>query len=77
MPWFQYIPITFPEDVCNPFNYTLIGTTPPSCLGFFQLCAIQALNGGGGHPFITLSLQCEIANAISNQSSSTNVLLKF
>ncbi|QQD16044.1 hypothetical protein [Sphingobacterium sp. UDSM-2020] len=75
MPWYQYTPFGF-GDVCNPNNYTLVGSTPPSCIGFDQLCAIQAPDIGG-IPFITQLLQCEIANALSNHFSSANVILKF
>lgn len=72
MPWYQYNS----GDICNPNSYTLVGSTPPSCLSpKRKLCAIQA-SDNLGKPIITMSLVCQIANALQNEVESTNVLLR-
>lgn len=76
MPWYLYTPITVPTDICNPNNYTLVGTIPPSCPNPNNyLCAIQALDSMG-RPILTFALMCEIATALQTHMESTNVLLK-
>lgn len=75
MPWYQYTPFGF-GDVCNPNNYTLVGSTPPSCPNPNNfLCAIQA-SDNNQKPIITCPLICEIANALNTRTESTNVLLR-
>ncbi|MNL55490.1 hypothetical protein D3C87_1789090 [compost metagenome] len=76
MPWYLYTPVTIPPDVCNPNNYTLVGSIPPNCPNPNNfLCAIQA-NDNLGKPIITFALICEIANAVNNRTETTNVLLR-
>ncbi len=77
MPWYQFTPpALFPQDVSNPNQYTLVGSTPPSCPSpKQQLCAIQA-NDNLTKPILTDALIIEIANALQRQTESTNVLLR-
>lgn len=77
MPWFIFCPIdTFPNDVCNPNNYFLVGASPPNCPDpNLHLCAIQA-NNNAGKPIITCGLIIEIANAINSNLETTNVHLR-
>lgn len=76
MPWYSYTPITFPGDICNQNNYTLLGIFPPVCPSpKLRLCAIQAVDNLG-HPILTPALICEIATALQNRAESTNVLLR-
>ncbi|MGJ1322848.1 hypothetical protein ACR780_09175 [Sphingobacterium faecium] len=74
MPWYSYIPGR--TNVCDPNNYTPVGSNPPNCpTSKLFLCAIQA-NDNSGHPIITCALICEIANALENRTESTNVKLR-
>lgn len=76
MPWYEYTPVPATPSVGDSNNYTLIGSTPPSCPNpnnFF--CAIQA-NDNMSKPILTLALITEIANAVNSRTETTNVLLK-
>lgn len=76
MPWYSYTPITFPGDIGDPNNYTLLTMLPPSCPGLNNyLCAIQAYDNMG-YPILTPALICEIANALQNRMTGINVLLR-
>ncbi len=75
MPWYKFTPPALETpDVCNPFHYTLVGLTPPPCMGNKNLCAIQT-SDNMTRPFITPLLICEIANAVNNRTNSINALL--
>ncbi|MGJ1322847.1 hypothetical protein ACR780_09170 [Sphingobacterium faecium] len=75
MPWYSYNPGA--QDVSNPNNYTLVGSTPPSCPNPNNfLCAIQAADNGGFPILFLIWLIIEIANAINNRTESTNVRLR-
>ncbi len=76
MPWYSYTPITFPGNICDPNNYTLLGIFPPVCPSpKVRLCAIQALDSFG-QPILTPALFCEIATAMQNRMEGVNVLLR-
>lgn len=76
MAWYAYTPITFPGNICDSNNYTLIGIFPPVCPSpKIFLCAIQAYDNMG-HPILTPVLIGEIATALQNRMESVNVLLK-
>lgn len=77
MPWYVFNPIDpFPHNPCDPNNYVLIGSTPPSCPGANNyLCAIQAADNLG-KPIITPALCNEIALALLNHIDTVNVLLR-
>lgn len=78
MPWYLFCPtgIIPPYDVCDPNNYIIVGTTPPTCPNPNNfLCAIQAMDNQG-RPIITCALRCEIANAVNNRIDTTNVMLR-
>ncbi|MNL47468.1 hypothetical protein D3C87_1702590 [compost metagenome] len=71
MPWYKYNG----GGIGNPNNFTLFGSTPPSCPDpNNRLCAIQAADNMG-HPIITTALVLEISNAVNNRIETTNVLL--
>ncbi len=76
MPWYSFTPLgSFPYDICNPNNYTLVGSNPPNCISpKNHLCTIQAADNLG-KPIITSTLLCEIANALNNRFDTTNVKL--
>lgn len=77
MPWYSFTPIgSAPFDAGDPNNYTLVGTNPPTCPSpKLHLCAIQA-NDNLTKPILTTSLGFEIANALNNNTETTNVLLR-
>ena len=77
MPWYQFTPIGIaPYDPNTPNNYTLVGSTPPSCPNPNNfLCAIQA-NDNFGKPIITCALLAQIDLALANRTETTNVLLR-
>ncbi len=76
MPWYVFNPINSPASPCDPNNYVLIGSSPPSCPGPNKfLCAIQA-SDNMEIPIITCELCSEIALALQNRIDTTNVLLR-
>lgn len=78
MPWYSFTPTgSAPFNVGDPNNYTLVGSTPPSCPNpNLHLCAIQA-NDNLGKPLLTdINLAFEIATAINSNIESVNVLLR-
>lgn len=76
MPWYSFTPSGLNGDVCNPNNYTLLTTLPPTCPGSNNvLCAIQAIDNMG-KPVITPSLMCEIGSTLQNGVAGINVLLR-
>ena len=77
MPWYRFTPGGFFfRDISNSNNYTLVGTTPPSCPNPNRsTCALQALDNGG-KPIITRGTIVDIGWALLWDSESTTVLLK-
>lgn len=77
MPWYQFTPIgAAPYDPSNPNNYTLVGSTPPSCPSPNNfLCAIQA-NDNSGKPIITCIILAAIAFALVNRIETTIIILR-
>ncbi|MFD2904871.1 hypothetical protein [Sphingobacterium anhuiense] len=76
MPWYQFIPPGIgTEDPSDPNQYTLVGMSPPTCLGGCKVCAIQAMDNMG-KPIFTIPLYREIIRAQHNGTASANVLLK-
>lgn len=76
MPWYIFCPKNPPYDPCNPNNYVLVGSTPPSCPSpKIYLCAIQAADNMG-KPIITIQLCEEIIISLNNQIETINVRLR-
>ncbi|WP_293927022.1 hypothetical protein [Sphingobacterium sp. UBA6320] len=79
MPWYSFTPLgSFPYDVSDPNNYTLVGTNPPICPSpNLHLCAIQVPDNGGKPNFgAAPGIAFQIANALNNNLDTTNVLLR-
>jgi len=75
MPW--YVFNAGGTDISDPNQYTLIGSTPPSCTSPKNyLCAIQTSDNMGSPNLNFLSLFFEIANALNNKMDSINVKLR-
>lgn len=72
MAWFNYTG----TDPSQPSHYTLIAGTPTCAVPTQQMCALQAMNDGGGNPVITDALKNEIIFSLQNQVNNTNVRLK-
>lgn len=77
MPWYVFTPpIMGTPDPSEPNQYTLFGSTPPSCPNpNEEICAIQA-SDSSGRPIFTTNLYREIIRAQHNLTESTNVLLR-
>ncbi|MEN5232879.1 hypothetical protein [Sphingobacterium faecium] len=76
MPWYRFTPGGFFRDISNPNNYTLVGSTPPSCpFPKDSTCALQALDNAG-KPIITRGTVIDILIALSTGSESVTVKLK-
>ena len=77
MPWYSFTPLGLaPYNTGDPNNYTLVGSTPPSCPAPNNfLCAIQA-NDNLGKPIFTQALALEMASAINNRIDTVNVQLR-
>lgn len=75
MAWYKFTPPAMGvEDPSDPNQYTLVGTTPPSCPGGCKVCAIQATDNMGV-PTMTIALYREIIRALQNCMAGVNVLL--
>ncbi|MDH5825828.1 hypothetical protein [Sphingobacterium faecium] len=76
MPWYSFTPgAATPQDPSDPNQYTLVGMSPPPCLGGCKVCAIQAMDNMG-KPIFTIPLYREIIRGQHNGTASVNVLFK-
>ncbi|MCY4778560.1 hypothetical protein ORI89_02780 [Sphingobacterium sp. UT-1RO-CII-1] len=71
MAWFE---LTGSSPIA-PSNYTL-RTSPPSCGGQDQICAIQANADTSSKPQLTEALKDEMITALHDGVESTNVKLR-
>lgn len=63
-------------DANNPASYTLVGGSPPSCVGTTKICSIYANDDGFGSPDIDSTIQGQMVTALNTGTNQTQVLLR-
>jgi|GEM_PF-1428749 len=72
--WFRYSG----SNPASPSSFTKHGSSAPTNCGSTsqQLCAIQTEEDSNSEPVLDVDIALEMANALQNQTNTSNVLLK-
>lgn len=72
---FSYFSNTDPFNPQSPASYERVESIPP-CSGTLEVCSIYAQVDANDKPIITTTLSNEIATALNQHASTTNVKLR-